>query len=177
MRHTTAILVGLLVAGCNKDEIVWVQFNEDGQSLQIEVGPPITPCALEQTPTAIATIDPACQIELKSNLGLTPVGTATIDPLAGPVGTEHQVSVIVFDEFESLVGRATVVVETEAVSDLDDDGEPDSRGEGEFDLERDSADVGAYALMLQSLGAEGEERTDTFTIRLYEPQELAEQPE
>lgn len=184
MRYPLAILVLGLLVGCKDDEIVWVQFNEDGQELKVEVtaaDSPAVPCVAEPLPedTAAPSCEfpeaepPTCGLVLKSNLGLTPVGFASIDPASGPIGTEHTVAVTLCDEFESLVGRATVLVDTEAVSDLDGDGEPDSRGEGEFDLRRDSADVGTYALTLQSLGSEGETRTDTFTIRLFQPEELS----
>jgi hypothetical protein len=172
--RTTAILWVLLSVACDDDEIVWVPFNAEEENLRIGVGEEVLPCPTEDE--AALPGDLVCRIELHSNLGVTTVGTATVDPAQGPVGTEHFVTVIVFDDYETMVGRATVVVDSEAVSDLDGDEETESRGEGEFEMRRDSADIGAYALTLQSLGAEGETRLDTLTIHLYQPEELATEP-
>lgn len=174
MTRASTIFLALLSVACDDDETVWVPFNAEGESLTIGVGGELTPCPTEEDPPLEG--DLVCQIDLYSNLGVTLVGTATVDPARGPVGTEHFVTVIVFDDFETLVGKASVVVDSEAISDLDGDGEPDSRGEGEFEMRRDSADIGAYALTLQSLGAEDENRLDTFTIVLYQPEELATEP-
>ena len=171
MKQATAILA-LLLAGCNDGEIVWVQFNKDGQALKVEVGPDEAPCPEDAAQAA----ERGCLIELESNLGVTQVGTATVDPASGPVGTNHLVTVIVFDDFEALVGRATVVVSSTRTSDPDGDGESEPREGVEFEMRRDSADIGAYALTLQSLGAPVETGTDTFTIRLFQPEELAAEP-
>ena len=43
------------------------------------------------------------------------------------------------------------------------------RGADEIELYQDSASDGSWAIELESLGAEGETRTDTFTVRLFEP--------
>jgi hypothetical protein len=167
----TAIFLALFSVACDDDELVWVPFNAEGERLKVGVGEEVIPCPAEGEPALEGEL--ICRIDLYSNLGVTLVGEAMVDPASGPVGTEHFVTVIVFDDFETLVGRATVIVDSEAISDLDGDGEPDSRGEGEFEMRRDSADIGAYALTLQSMGSEGESRLDTFTIQLYQPEELA----
>jgi hypothetical protein len=162
VRHLFAIaILGASAVGCKTDEVVWEGFNADDQTLIIEVLPADSP---KGEPISI---------ELLSNLERTVVGEATADPGSGPVGTLHWVTVDVFDEFEGIVGRVSVEVDTEAVDDLDGDGEPDSRGEGEWDMRQDSADPGAFAIMLESLGDEDEEREDRFTIRLWQAEELA----
>jgi hypothetical protein len=152
----------LLGGGCNKDaESVWVEFNAPNQTLSVEVLPAGSPMGDDLT------------LELLSNLGRTVVGEALVSPGSAPVGTSHLVAVDVLDDFEELVGRVTVIVDTQAIKDLDGDGEPDSRGEGEFELRRDSADPGAWALTLQSLGGEDERRTDRLTIVLWQEEELS----
>lgn len=154
--------VGLsALAGCQGDDITWIEFNATNETLVVEVLPEGEP---EGEPITL---------DLMSNLGRTNVGTATIDPGSGPVGTYHLVAVDVFDAYEAIVGRVTVEVQTEAVADLDDDGEKDSRGEGLYELEHDSADPGAWAMTLQSLGAADETREDEFTFVLWQPEELA----
>ncbi len=150
------------VACDNKGKVVWVEFNAPDQTIKVEVLPAGSPEGEDTT------------LELLSNLGRTVVGEALVSPGSAPVGTEHLLAVDVLDDFEEIVGRVTVVVDTEAVKDLDDDGEADSRGEGEFELLRDSADPGAWALTLQSLGADDESRTDRFTVVLWEKDSLAE---
>jgi hypothetical protein len=159
----------LLMAACNKDEVVWVPFNaEQGQTLVVRVS---DECVDPDDPDAVEP-GPA-MLELESSLSLTDVGVASIDPGCGPVGTNHQVVAIVDDAFEVLVGRVTVDVQTDAVADLDGDSDVDTRGEGEYELAQDSADPGAWSITLQSLGAEGEEREDRFTFRLWQPEALA----
>lgn len=162
MQRLSAIaLLGALVGGCKSDEIVWAGFNADDQTLIVEV-----------LPTGSPKGEPI-SIELLSNLERTVVGEASVDPGSGPVGTLHWVTVDVFDEFEGIVGRASVEVDTEAIEDLDGDGEVESRGEGEWDMRQDSADPGAFAIMLESLGRDDEQREDRFTIRLWQPEDLA----
>ena len=144
----------LLFACASEDD--FVLFNADNQTIQVEVLP-------EGEPPG----EPA-SLELLSNLSLTVLGTATVDPASGPVGGLHQVSVIVLDEFEDLVDRATVLTSAEAVSDLDGDDDLDSRGIDEHEMRQDSADPGAWAVTVQSLGEPTEMRTDVFTIRLWQ---------
>jgi hypothetical protein len=160
-RSHLAVSAALVVlAACKGDEVDWIEFNAADETLVVEV-------------TAEPTVGEPVTIDLMSNLGLTNVGTATIDPGSGPVGTLHVLSVEVFDAYEAIVGRVTVDVQSQAVADLDEDGEKDSRGEGLYELERDSANPGGWALTLQSLGAEDETREDRFTIVLWQPEQLA----
>lgn len=153
-------LAALAACDKNKQETTWIQFNADDQTLVVEVLPEGSPVG-----------DPI-EIVLMSNLRRTEVGVAAVTPGSGPVGTEHLLTVDVADAWEEIVGRVTVVVDSEAVKDLDGDGEPDSRGEGEFELLHDSADLGAWALSLQSLGAKDETRDDRFEVVLWQPEDL-----
>lgn len=166
MRHPHLLLasVGLSLVGCNKDELVWVPFNAEGQTLVVDVLP------------VGSSIGAPVEIELLSSLGRTVIGVGAVDPGSGPVGTSHLVTVDVLDAFEALVGRATVVVDSEAVSDLDGDGDTDSRENGEYEMRRDSADPGAFAITMQSLGADDETREDRFTLHLWEPEQLSVEP-
>ncbi len=154
------LLFVVAASGCTADEIVWVPFNAEDQNLEVEVLP------------VGSEIGEPITIDLMSNLGLTNVGVAGIDPGSGPVGTEHLVTVEVFDEFEGYVGRVTVGVNPEATEDLDGDGEVESRGSEEYEMLQDSADPGSWALTVQSLGSDDERRDDTFTIVLWQPEEL-----
>jgi hypothetical protein len=159
--RTALPLLLVVLVGCPEDEIVWVQFNADkDQTITVQVLP-------EGSPEGEPVI-----IDLLSNLSTTVVGTATVDPGSGPIGTNHLLTVAVDDEYEEMVGRASVEVKSEAVSDLDGDGEPDARDSDGYDLRRDSADPGMYAITLQSLGAADEQREDEFTIRLWTAEEL-----
>lgn len=154
------LLLAVGAAGCTADEIVWVPFNAEDQALEVQV-----------LPTG-SEVGEAVAIDLMSNLGLTNVGVAGIDPGSGPVGTEHLVTVEVFDEFEGYVGRVTVGVNPQAIEDLDGDGEVESRGAEEYELLQDSADPGSWALTVQSLGRDDERRDDRFVIVLWQPEEL-----
>lgn len=166
MRPAPTSCVLLLVLGltgaCKKDDITWVQANKDrDQTLVVRVA---DDCGDDAGPATL---------RLQSSLGITDVGQAEVDPGCGPVGTSHLVSVILNEGFEAIVGRVTVEVQTDAVADLDGDGDRDNRGEGEYELQQDSFDPGAWAITLQSLGADGEQREDRFTFRLWQPEQLA----
>ena len=84
------------------------------------------------------------------------MGYAWVDPSGGPIGTEHEIVVEVYDAYQDLVDRTSVRVSS-----------PD-RGDDEFDLDRDSADEGFYKIVLQTNGSDGELRTDTLTFRLWD---------
>jgi hypothetical protein len=136
-------LVLFLVAACNRDEeTAWAQVNASDDRLSIEVG-------VEEL------LDPV-GISLRSSTGEVEIGYAEVRPGGGPVGTQHEIVVVVDDPHQDLVERTSVRA---------DSGE---RGEDEFDLVRDSADEGYYKITLESVGAEGELRTDTLTVRLWQ---------
>ena len=155
--------LAVLLACGEGNDTTWVQFNaEDDQYLEVEVLP------VGDVTGAPVTLD------LLSNIGLTVVGTAEIDPGSGPVGTDHLVAVNVFDDFELQIQRVTVFISSEPVSDLDGDGVDDARSESEYELLHDSADLGAWARSFESHGADDEHRTDAFTFFLWEPEILEE---
>jgi hypothetical protein len=155
-------LLALGLVGCNKDEITWVAFNAPDQTLEVDVLPEGSPVG-----------DPV-SIDLLSNLGQTKVGTATVDPGSGPVGTEHVLTVLVLEDYQDRVGRASVEVKSEAVSDLNGDGKDDARQNDGYDLRQDSANPGLFAITLESLGTADEARTDEWTVHLWTPQELTD---
>ncbi|MBX2801196.1 MAG: hypothetical protein KTR31_26185 [Myxococcales bacterium] len=131
--------------------------NDEGQDLVIAVG---------------QTCEPeAGTLTLTSSLGQRDVGTATVDPPCGPVGTTHELVVEVMEQWEDVVGRVTVTIDADPSIDVDEDGDLESRGEQEYVLERDSA-APVYAISLQSQGIEGETRDDVFRVVLWQPEEL-----
>jgi len=137
-------LVSLLgLAACDQaEEVTYVQYNASGELLTIQVG-------------AETLLEPS-SIELNSSTGSVVVGTATVDPAGGPVGTEHTVTVEVSDDYENDITRVTVRTDS------------GDRGEDEYELEGDSADEGFWKLTLVSAGEADEVREDTFTVRLWE---------
>jgi len=145
-------------AGCNNDdEITWVQFNTDGDTLSVAVGDDVPPEQNDRCRDVPSLCDglEGC-ICLRSSLQANDVGTAILDPTFGPVGTRHRLEIEVLDAFQDIVRRATVVASG-------------NRGDDELELRQDSADAGNWAVELESLGAPDERRTDTLEVRLYEP--------
>lgn len=145
MARCLALLpLSLLFGACTEEqETAFLQFNATGESLTIYVG---DDSRLEQEDS----------IDLTSSTGLVVLGTATVSPAGGPVGTIHELSVVIDDEYEESVGRVTVRT---------DSGE---RGKDEYELEGDSADEGYWKITLVSAGDSDEVREDSFTIRLFE---------
>ncbi len=133
----------LALCACTQDEeTIYTQFNAEDDQLTISVG---VESELEQVSTV-----------LLSTTGTVEVGEAYADPGGGPIGTEHTLTVEVYDEWEDQVVRVTVRTDS------------GDRGEDEYELEPDSADEGLYQIKLVSVGDEGEVREDSFTIRLWE---------
>lgn len=164
MRSTGALLVAALTAvlGCKGDEeVVWGQFNEEGEVLRVGVGSEddadlgtAENCLDFDTPC----VEGGC-ICLHSSTGRVQVGEAYVLPPFGPVGTEHQLVVLVHDDYELDVQRVTVDADAGPV-----------RGVESFELEQDSADDGTWEVVLESLGrTTGEVRLDRFTVQLWEP--------
>ncbi len=135
-------MLALLVVGCTADEEpTYDQYNDADESVTIEVG--------------AEDLLPAVTVALHSSTGAVEVGSASVDPGGGPVGTEHTVLVEVFDEYASDVARASVRLDAGA------------RGVDEYDLDADSAGEGIWVIELASVGEDGEVRTDTLTFRLW----------
>lgn len=133
----------LLVLGCNKDEeATYTQFNGPDDTLTIEVG--------------VDEVLEAVEVELTSSTGEVIVGLAQVDPGGGPLGTDHAIVVEVHDEWEHIVDRVSVRLDS------------GTRGVDEFDLEQDSADEGVWKTTLRSTGDEGEVRQDTLTVRCWD---------
>ncbi|MED5369897.1 MAG: hypothetical protein VX899_02680 [Myxococcota bacterium] len=134
----TALFLG--AADCSSSEQDLSRFNQE-DSFDVSIGQEILPVA---------------DVVLFSSTGSVEVGSATLDPGGGPVGTLHTLQVWVDADYADQVDAASVQV---------DSGE---RGTRTLDLVPDSADERLYWLELQSVGEEGEVRTDTFTIQLWD---------
>ncbi len=134
-------LVLLALAACS-DEIEYEQFNAEDDVLEVQV--------------TAKEILPDASIDLHSSTGEVVLGSATVSPGGAPAGTLHSLVVEVIDAYENVVDRASVVIES------------DGYAERSLDLVRDSADEGIYKIELISQGEPGEERTDRFTIQLWD---------
>ncbi len=95
--------------------------------------------------------------DLHSTTGSVTVGTGTVSPGSGPVGTVHTVTIRVADDYVDSISSAGVITDA------------GDRGVEEVSLVQDSADHGLWWREVTSVGVEGEERTDTFTFALYTP--------
>ncbi len=141
-----AALLAVLSWGCgDDDEVTYSQFNADDDSLTIQVG--------------AAEILDAIAIDLHSTTGEVIIGTTTVTPGGGPIGTVHDIVVVIEDDYEDEVDRVSVRLDS------------GDRGEDEYDLEQDSADEGLFKLSIQSVGEEGEERGDSLTVRVWDEDE------
>ena len=137
----------LCLTGCKNDDVEWERVNGNADSLFVQVTDAVEPAAEP------LTIDLTPVIDRDNTLG-----TATIDPSVGPVGTEHQLEVEVSEDFEELVQRVTVKVTTRG------------RGSEEWELQRDPAFIGTWGITVQSLGGPDEPtRDDEFNVRLWTP--------
>jgi hypothetical protein len=136
------MLLAVLLACTESDEVTYAQFNAETDQISIQVGS--------------GEVLDATSVSLYSTTGTVEIGTATADPGGGPIGTEHTLTVEVYDDWENDVSRVSVRTDS------------GDRGEDEYDLEADSADEGLFQIVLVSVGDEGESREDTFTIRVWE---------
>ncbi|MDP2316781.1 MAG: hypothetical protein Q8P41_28060 [Pseudomonadota bacterium] len=153
------LAVFALLAACTEpDEATYTQYNGDDDSVSVEVGVETRYVVADDGTESPET----AQTELTSSTGAVVIGTGTVSPSAGPIGTFHTVIVEVDEEYAEDVDR--VAVRTAS-------GE---RGEDEYDLERDSTGEGYWVFELESQGEEGEQRTDTLTFLLYEEVESGE---
>lgn len=149
LRVPPAVVVGaFLTTGCNKDDTVLLPFNAEDDVVKVHVGPE----PIEQDPSCDEGL--ACT-ELHSYVEGAVIGTSTVEPAWGPVGTTHRLLAVIGDEWEDRIDRVTVAV----------DGQ---RGEAEYELDRDRANPGAWGLSLESHGTPDEVRVDRWTILLWE---------
>jgi hypothetical protein len=139
-----AMLAG--IGSCLDKNAYWAPYNGDADEVAVDVGVPE-----EDARTA----------DLVSTTGSTAIGQATIEPGAGPVGTEHTLTVILDDDFSEDVGRVTV----EASS---------NRGLTTHELMQDSAQAGLWVVDVTSLGEDDEVREDTFRFILWQLSEKGE---
>lgn len=143
----------IFFAACGDDEGVrWVPFNHDRDELVIEV-------------TAGAELGDPVESELRSTTGAASIGDVWVSPGSGPVGTEHEVRVLVDARYTDRVGRVQVKLVAEG------------RGEYTFRLQRDSADAGYFVASLTSYGVEGEVREDKLRVVLLERVEIDDDDE
>jgi hypothetical protein len=141
-----------LLAGCPTDDTVGlIRFNNEADAVTVRV-------------TADTALGDAVTRTLTSNTGATEIGEATVMPGSGPVGTEHEILVLVAPEFRDVVIRANLL----ATGD---------RGEQRHALLRDSADPGLWVLDVVSYGDVGEEREDTFAFELWRAADPGEEPD
>lgn len=141
-RLRSALLLLVALGACTADdETTYEQFNADDDEISISVG--------------VDLLD-AVSVDLHSTTGEVVIGTASVDPGGGPVGTEHTILVEIADDYEEMVDRVSVRAKAEG------------RGDDEYDLQGDSADEGLYKKTLVSQGEEGETREDTFVIRVWD---------
>ncbi len=137
---TLPLVLGAL--GCNEADTEYEQVNAVDDVVEIEVG--------------IDEVLEAVTVLLYSSTGSVEIGEVTVDPGGGPADTEHQVLVIMDEDYVALVDHATV--ETSS----------DGRGSRSFDMDPDSAEEGIFQLVIVSVAEEGEARTDSFTVQLWE---------
>ncbi len=153
MKWLHCSLVPILVA-CGNDEIEWERVNGNGASIDVHVTD--QDLAADFLLTGIQDI-PAKRAD-------APLGEWIVTPEWGPVGTEHEVAVTVYEDHEELVQKVTVIMKS-------------ARGRSEWELERDPAFIGSWGLVFESLGAADEKsRVDTFELRLWTPVEDPEEP-
>jgi hypothetical protein len=131
----------LTVAGCGGNDEEFDRFNGD-DSVTVRV-------------TASTDLGDPVSTDLTSTTGAVIIGTGSVVPGSGPVGTDHQITVVLDDAYSDEVVKALVRADA------------GDRGVEDHDLVQDSANHGIWAGTLTSLGAEGEERSDTFTFELF----------
>lgn len=142
VRFAPLLAISFCAKKSTEPTLVWVQFNGDEDVIDVPV-------------TAEDELGPAVTIDLTSTTGEVVVGSATVDPSSGPVGSSHRLTVNVLDSFADTVTK----VEVEA--------DAGARGVQTLTLEQDSADAGVWVLDVTSQGVVGEVRTDSFTFLLW----------
>ncbi len=148
MRLLFPLIAALGLLACNKtEEIQYEQFNGSADAVEVEVG-------VEEL------LDPR-QADITSSTGEVVIGLVDVDPGGGPIGTNHDIVVIIDNEWQGEVDRVSIRTSPVTADSKDDE------SDDEYDLERDSADEGYFKLTLESVGAEGELRTDTLTVRVW----------
>ena len=143
----------LALFACTEEEApTYTQYNDDADSVIVDVGVETRMVTDDDGSTVVETVS----TPLTSSTGALEVGTATVSPSAGPIGTTHTLLVEVGADYSPDVDKVTVVTDS------------GDRGLDEYELEKDSAGDGVWFLEIESIGAEGEVREDTLTFVLYQ---------
>ena len=130
-----SIVLGLLLGCTEEDSVDYEQLNSVEDDLEIQVG--------------LLDVTEPLTVDLYSNTGSSVVGTATLDPGGGPVGTLHTLTVVINEpELIDKVDEVRVLAAAQG------------RTNEEFFLVGDSADETLYVTELVSVGTEDEQRTD-----------------
>lgn len=136
-------LTALILACGEEDTVEYEQLNSADDVLEIQVG--------------LAEESAALTVDLNSNTGTFVVGTATIEPGGGPVGTVHTLTVVLTQsDLIDRVDRVSVFTDSQ--------GRPNE----EFDLVTDSADEAFFQKELVSVGGDDEQRTDLLFLRVWD---------
>jgi hypothetical protein len=181
------LALAALLACSEDDETTWEQYNGEADSVTVSVGEdtryvaagdPAGDCAaaagveVDDTDTGDTSADTGAgdadtgdtgagdvpevaSVALTSTTESVVIGWGCISPSAGPIGTVHTIRVEVLDDYEAGVDRVSVRTDS------------GDRGEDEYDLDHDSADIGFWMREIESVGEEGETRSDTITFRLW----------
>lgn len=141
-RRSAALVVPCMLSVPCLDgaDATYLRYNADGDGVQVQVGEPVSTAADE--------------VELTSTTGTVAIGTGSVSPDAGPVGTEHALEVRLDEAYADQVDR--VFAESSS-----------SRGSLTHELIQDSADTSYWRVDVESLGDADEARTDTFTFLLW----------
>jgi len=132
-----------LLLGCTQEEEqTFDRFNAEGETLEVHVGD--------------QTVGELTSIALNSSTGAVEIGSASIDPDAGPSGTVHLLEVEILEDFVHQVDRVSVEIDAS------------DRGIQSYDLNADSADEALYRLEIESVAGEGESRTDIIEVQVWD---------
>lgn len=133
----------MLLGACTEEtSTAYERFNADGEVLSVSVGD-------EDFGTLVL-------IDLHSTTGAVVIGTASIDPDAGPSGTVHLLEVEISEDYVHQVDKVSVEIDAAG------------RGIQTYTLMGDSADEALYRLEIESVAAEGELRTDQVEVQVWD---------
>lgn len=149
-----------LMACDSTSETTYDRFNADDNAVTVSVG---TDTVYETDETGAAVLDDSGEpvpvsvsCLLTSTADEVELGTGSVTPSAGPVGTLHTVWVELNEDYASDVDKVQVTTSS------------GDRGEDTYSLDADSAGDGVWVMELVSYGEEGEVREDTLTFSLFE---------
>jgi len=143
MIRSLVVLSGMVLGACTDgDDLLYDRFNATGEEFSVEVG--------------TETVGERTAIELKSSTGAVLVGSASVEPDAGPSGTLHLIEVQVEEDYVHQVDKVSVEIDA------------GDRGVQTYDLTGDSADESLYRIEIESVADDAETRTDVFEIQLWD---------